>query len=147
MDSGGTQRSVVELIEYVCRCLAVDRERVYLTGYSMGGCGAWEVASYDPSRFAAIVPICGGGDASQAERLKNMSIWAFHGDKDDVVPLRVSEEMVEAVKQCGGQPRFTVYRGYGHEMWSVTYQDSQLYEWLIAQHRGQTPNQSPIAAK
>lgn len=126
---------VVKLTEHVSRSLSVDRDRVYLTGYSMGGFGTWATASHDPGRFAAIAPLCGGGDAGQAERLKNVPIWAFHGDKDDVVSVKESREMVEAVRKCGGQVQLTVYPGVGHDISEMTYQDGQFYEWLLAQRR------------
>ena len=128
---------VVKLIEHVSNCFAVDPDRVYLTGYSMGGFGTWQTACYDPSRFAAIVPLCGGGDVAQAKRLVNLPIWAFHGAKDQVVPLEASKTMVDAVRKCGGHVKFTVYPGYGHDICGITYQDGQLYEWLSAQRRTQ----------
>ena len=86
---------IVELIEHVSKRLSVNRERIYLTGYSMGGYGTWATACYEPDRFAAIVPLCGGGNVEQAERLRNLPIWAFRGDKDNVVPLEGEQAMVD----------------------------------------------------
>lgn len=127
----------VELIEYISNSLSVDQDRVYLTGYSMGGYGTWATASYDPGRFAAIAPLCGVGDVKQAERLMDIPIWAFHGDKDDVVPIQATEEMVAAVKKFGGHVRFTVYPGAGHGISGMTYENEQFFKWLLAQRRGQ----------
>ena len=128
---------VVDLIEHISSSLSVDRERVYLTGYSMGGCGVWRVACFDSIRFAAIAPLCGGGDPDQAERLVNVPVWAFHGEKDQVIPLKLGKAMVDAVKNCGGQVKFTVYPNEGHGICGLTYQNEQLYEWLLAQRKGE----------
>ncbi len=130
---------IVELTEHVSNSFSVDRDRVYLTGNSMGGYGTWAAASFAPGRFAAIVPLCGGGDAAQARRLVNLPIWAFHGASDDVVPLEASEAMVDAVKKCGGSVQFTMYPERGHDICDVTYRDKRLYKWLLAQRRSQQP--------
>ncbi len=126
---------VVGLIEKISKSFSVDQDRVYLTGQSMGGFGTWATASHDPGRFAAIAPVCGGGDPQQAERLKNMPIWAFHGAKDNVVPLEASEQMVDAVKKCGGQVQFSVLPNAGHGISEATYGDGQLYKWLLSHRR------------
>ena len=89
----------------------VDEKRVYLTGLSMGGYGAWHWACARPERFAALAPVCGGGDPTRACALKDMPVWAFHGAEDEVVPLKKSEEMVDAVNACGGNAELTVYLG------------------------------------
>ena len=128
---------VVELAEHISSSLSVDRDRVYLTGYSMGGNGAWAAAIYDPHRFAAVAPLSGVGDVGQAERLAKVPIWAFHGAKDQTIPLKASEEMVNAVRQSGGRVEFTVYPDAGHGICEETYQNPRLYEWLLAHRRGQ----------
>ena len=112
----------------------VDPDRVYLTGLSMGGYGTWEMALDFPDRFAAIVPICGGGDPADAARLKDVPVWAFHGGKDPVVPLKGEEEMVDAVKKAGGDARLTIYPEAGHDAWTETYANEEVYTWLL-QHR------------
>ena len=132
---GWNPEIVVGLIEHVCSSLSVDRDRVYMTGYSMGGFGTWNVAAYDPSRFAAIAPLAGGGDVNQAKRLKNVSVWAFHGAKDYAVPLEWEKAMVDAVKQEGGRAKLTVYPDGGHGICGIAYQTTQFYEWLLAQRR------------
>ncbi len=113
----------------------VDRTRVYLTGLSMGGYGSWYLASAYPELFAALVPICGGGDTSEACNLKDIPTWAFHGEKDDVVPPSESVEMVEALKQCGGDVRLTLYPDLGHNSWTRAYNDMELYSWLLRQKK------------
>lgn len=146
-NSGWSPKLVVGLIEHISSSLSVDRKRVYLTGYSMGGYGTWATASYDPGRFAAIAPLCGGGDVEQAERLKNIPIWAFHGDKDNVVPLEASQAMVDAVMKCGGQVKFTEFLGAGHDIAAMTYQNQEFCKWLLAQRRSHSLKRDPLAAK
>jgi predicted peptidase len=114
----------------------VDKDRIYLTGLSMGGFGTWTLAAAHPERFAAIAPICGGGDTRQAGRLKDLPIWVFHGAKDPTVPIARSEEMVKAIKEAGGDPKFTVYPEARHDSWSETYDNPELYEWFLAHKRG-----------
>ncbi|MBN3873165.1 prolyl oligopeptidase family serine peptidase [Nostoc sp. JL33] len=114
----------------------VDPDRVYLTGLSMGGYGTWHLAAAQPQRFAAIAPICGGGNPQAARKLKNLPVWAFHGAKDNVVPLKESEIMVSALKARGGNVKFTVYPEADHDSWTQTYNNPELYEWFL-QHRRQ----------
>jgi predicted peptidase len=140
---GWPPKFVVQLTEYISNTLSVDWDRVYLTGYSLGGSGTWMTAIHDPGRFAAIAPLC-VGDVNEAERLKNMPIWAFHGGKDSVVPLDASQTMADAVKNCGGQVKLTVYPGVGHGISETTYQNEKFFEWLLGQRRKADPavNQS-----
>lgn len=122
------------LLDSVIAQYAVDTERVYLTGLSMGGFGTWHLAARSPERFAAIAPVCGGGPLDAACQLKTMPIWAFHGDADEVVPVSMSETIVAAVQACGGTPRLTVYPGVNHDSWTQTYANPELYTWF-RQHR------------
>ena len=107
-----------------------------LTGLSMGGYGTWALASKYPDRFAAIAPICGGGKRFMAYRLKDTPVWAFHGAKDRVVPLEESEEMVNAINARGGSAKLTVYPDAGHDSWTESYDNSELYDWLLEHRRG-----------
>ncbi len=116
----------------------VDPDRIYVTGLSMGGFGTWSLAAYTPQRFAAIVPICGGGDPYLTRRLKQLPIWVFHGAKDPAVALERSETMVEALKKNGNEVQFTVYPEAGHDSWTETYDNPKLYEWLLKQRRPET---------
>ncbi|MFC0771780.1 carboxylesterase family protein [Terrimonas alba] len=113
----------------------VDNDRVYLTGLSMGGYGTWNLAEKYPEEFAAIAPICGGGDAEQVWKLRHMPVWCFHGAKDDVVPLSASQTMVDALKKYNSDVRFTLYPDVNHNSWEVTYNNDSLYRWLVAQKR------------
>jgi predicted peptidase len=109
----------------------VDTNRIYLTGLSMGGYGTWELAIRYPEKFAAIAPICGGGDTIMIERIAHIPVWVFHDAKDKVVPILRSEEMVKALKNIGGDVRFTVYPEAGHDSWTETYNNQELYEWFL----------------
>ncbi len=117
----------------------VDERRVYLTGLSMGGYGTWSLACERPERFAAIAPICGGGNRLLAHRLKDLPVWAFHGAQDDVVPLAETEKMVDAVKASGGKAKLTVYPHAGHDSWTATYANPALYKWLLKHRRPPCP--------
>jgi poly(3-hydroxybutyrate) depolymerase len=123
------------LLDSLVKEYRVDKDRVYLTGLSMGGFGTWSLAAAHPEKFAAIAPICGGGNPADAPKLAKLPIWVFHGGKDPVVPLRRSEEMVEALKVAGGAPKFTVYPDAGHDSWTATYDNPEFYQWLLAQKR------------
>jgi predicted peptidase len=122
---------LIALLDYIVDKYHVDTTRIYLTGLSMGGFGTWSLASDYPDRFAAIVPICGGGEPFFAYKLKNTPVWAFHGGKDNVVPTKNSEDMVNAVNRSGGSAKLTVYPEAGHDSWTETYNNPELYDWFL----------------
>jgi predicted peptidase len=130
------------LLDDVIAKYKVDQDRICVTGLSMGGFGTWALAAYSPNRFAAIVPICGGGEPFWAKRLAHLPVWVFHGAKDPGVPLRRSQEMVDALKKAGGNVKFTVYPEAGHDAWTATYDNPKVYEWLLQQKR--RPSQSSL---
>jgi predicted peptidase len=130
---------LLALLDEIDATHAVDPDRVYVTGISMGGFGTWALAIAAPDRFAAIVPICGGGNPDQVCRIAHVPVWAFHGALDDVVPRQYSDEMVEALRACGGNVRYTVYPHAGHDSWTETYENPELYAWLLAQVRSRVP--------
>ena len=123
------------LIDHIVEIHKVDEDRIYVTGLSMGGFGSWRLAAYTPKRFAAIAPICGGGETYWTRRFPHLPVWVFHGAKDRGVPLERSQEMVDALKKAGGEPKLTVYPDAGHDSWTETYNNPKLYEWLLAQER------------
>lgn len=127
------QSALIALIDEIEKKYRVDTSRVYLTGLSMGGFGAWKLASDHPDRFAAVAPVCGGGDPSKAAKLKNTPIWVFHGARDLIVPKSESETMVEAIKKAGGDPKYTLYPKAGHDAWSPTYANPEFYKWMFDQ--------------
>jgi predicted peptidase len=123
------------LLDEVIASYPVDPDRLYLTGLSMGGYGTWHLAAAQPERFAAIAPICGGGNPQAAGKFKNLPVWAFHGAKDNVVPLSESEIMVSALKAYDGNVKFTVYPEAAHDSWTQTYNNPELYEWFLQYRR------------
>ncbi|HEY6168623.1 MAG TPA: prolyl oligopeptidase family serine peptidase [Verrucomicrobiae bacterium] len=136
--------TLLALLDEVVAKLRVDRKRVYVTGMSMGGYGAWNLALSQPQRFAALAPVCGGGDVLPAylasptkERaLRSLPVWAFHGARDDLVPVSESERMVLALRGAGAtNVRLTVYPEAAHDSWTETYDNPQLYKWFLQHHR------------
>lgn len=111
----------------------VDKDRVYVIGASMGGYATWQIAMTMPEKFAAIVPICGGGMYWNAERIKNIKVWAFHGTEDIYVYPSESKNMIEAINKVGGDARLTVCEGVGHGSWLNAYSSKELFEWLFNQ--------------
>ncbi len=133
-----------DLLDEIIAKYPVDPDRIYLTGLSMGGYGTWAFAQAFPQRSAAIAPICGAGDPLDARRLKDLPIWAFHGDKDPVVPIEGDYQMIRALRDIQGRVRFTVYPNVGHVSWIRAYADQRLYGWFLQQRRG-APTQKRAA--
>jgi predicted peptidase len=124
------------MLDDVLKRYNVDPKRVYLTGISMGGYGAWDFAARYPDYFAAVVPICGGGIPRRAGRLKDIPVWVFHGLKDEAVPEQESARMVDALRAEGGNVKYTVLPEAGHvEAWVHAYSEAGLFEWLAQQRR------------
>ena len=131
------------LLDEIERTYYVDKDRVYVTGLSMGGFGTWALAFDQPDRFAALAPICGRGDPAKAALIAQVPTWVFHGAKDTTVPLQNSQDMVDALKAAGGDPKFTIYPDAGHDSWTATYNNPEFWAWMLAQKRGAKPSQSP----
>ncbi len=128
------QARLIELLDDIEKNYLIDKKRVFLTGLSMGGYGTWTLAADHPDRFAAAAPVCGGGKPEDAEKLKELPIWVFHGDQDKAVAFQKSVEMVEAIKKAGGTKiRFTTLEHIGHNCWSATYATPELYQWMESQ--------------
>ena len=126
----------LELIEVLQEEFSqIDSDRLYITGLSMGGFGTWDAIQRKPDLFAAAVPICGGGDVTKATRLTEIPIWVFHGAEDLLVDPKWSREMVEAIQNAGGNPKYTEYPGVGHHSWIPAYSDPALFEWLFSQKK------------
>lgn len=127
--------SVIALTKEIMSKYKVDFECIYLTGFSMGGNGAWDLAYKAPELFSAIVPISGWFDVEKAHSLKEMPFWVFHGDEDDIVPIQRSDEMVKALTSIQGNIRYTTYPGLKHFIMNETYGNPELYEWLLKHKR------------
>lgn len=128
-------RQSIRLAEKMQVDFSVDPQRIYITGLSMGGFGVWDAIQRYPSMFAAALPVCGGGDETLAKSIAEIPLWAFHGDKDDVVlPIR-TRNMIAALKQAGGSPKYTDYAGVTHNSWTQTYANKEVLGWLFQQRK------------
>lgn len=131
---GDQMQVAIGILDEVLKEFPTDPRRVYLTGLSMGGYGSWDLGIRHPERFAAIVPICGGGDETQANRLVDVPVWAFHGAEDQAVPVERSRRMIEAIKQAGGKPDYTEFEKVGHNSWTPAYSDTDgVIPWMFKQ--------------
>lgn len=139
---GWDVQNVNALLDEVVAKHKVDKDRIYVMGVSMGGFGAWALAAVYPDKFAAIIPICGGGNPGDAKKIKHLSIWVFHGAKDTTVPASRSEAMVKALKDAGAEHvKFTLYPDAGHDAWTETYRNPEVWEWLLKQKRSGSKNE------
>lgn len=126
------------LLDQVESRYRVDQDRIYVTGLSMGGYATWAMAGQAPDRFAAAVPICGGGTRWQGRRVgrAKLPIWIFHGEADNVVPTDETHQMLKHLKAAGhDEAKVTIYPGVGHNSWSATYGDEAMWTWLFEQRR------------
>jgi len=139
-----SDETLLALLDQVIKKHKVDTNRVYLTGLSMGGYGTWSLGVKYPERFAAIAPICGGGETinvllssrAKSTALKSLGVWAFHGAKDPVVKPEESERMVAALKRAGvKEVELTVYPELQHDSWTETYANDKLFEWFLQHER------------
>jgi len=113
----------------------IDSNRIYVVGLSMGGYGVWDIIARFTDKFAAAVPICGGGDEKTAPEIASIPIWAYHGAKDKLVPVSRSRNMIEAIKQAGGNPRYTEVPNKGHLVWNTAFENPELWKWLFEQKK------------
>ncbi|GAA4435276.1 prolyl oligopeptidase family serine peptidase [Bremerella cremea] len=121
-----------QLVQHLQDDLPVDPRRTYLTGMSMGGYGTFALTAAHGELFAAVIPVCGGGDLLNLGQLPKVPLWAFHGRDDDIVPLVRSEEIVDAIQKNGGDARLTIYDNVEHDSWSATYSNPDVYDWLLS---------------
>ena len=127
---------LAKLVDHIAASQQGDEKRLYVTGLSMGGSGTWSIIAANPDKFAAAVPMCGRGDAAAAEKMVALPIWVFHGAKDTGSPLTLSQTMVDAIKQAGGEKvKLTIDPDAGHDCWTKAYADPALYRWLLEQKR------------
>ncbi|MGE3182592.1 MAG: prolyl oligopeptidase family serine peptidase [Phycisphaerae bacterium] len=122
-------------VEDATRRYNVDSSRLYLTGLSLGGRGTWYIAARVKNGFAAMVPICGGGNVDDAAKLTDLPIWCFHGSADQNVPPEETDRMVEAIERAGGTIEYTRMPGANHVIWDRVYANPKLWQWLFAQQR------------
>ncbi|OWA37409.1 hypothetical protein B9G55_04950 [Saccharibacillus sp. O16] len=122
---------VLAILEEVIEQRSIDPGRIYLTGFSMGAYGVWQLASHHPQRFAAIAPVSGGGDPAHARRLKEMPTWIFHGMEDRVIRASESQKIAEAMREAGAEVELTLYPEAGHDCWKKVYANESLYRWFL----------------
>ena len=132
-----------QLLDDISAKYRVDPDRIIVTGLSMGGFGTWELAEKFPDRFAAIAPVCGGGNPTEAAKLSKLPIWTFHGLLDTTVPEFLTQNMVDAIQKAGGTPHLTIYPTVKHEAWTPAYDTDALYTWMLAQQRGKPEVKTP----
>lgn len=130
-----TTAGALMILDKIIKEKHVDPKRVYVTGQSMGGYGTWEVLYRRPKLFAAAIPICGGGDPSQVSKYKDVPIWVFHGENDTTVPAENSRILIKALKDAGGNPKYTEFKNVGHGSWQPAYAMPELHEWLFSQKK------------
>jgi predicted peptidase len=124
--------AVIRLLDTLVAKYPIDHRRQLVTGLSMGGYGTWDLLARFPHRFAGALPLCGGGDPSRAQDLRGIPLWAFHGGADQVVPVRGSRKMVNALRAVGDDPRYTELADVGHDIWNQAYTTPDVVRWLLA---------------
>jgi predicted peptidase len=132
---GPNAKRALGILDEVMKEYKTDAKRQILTGLSMGGAGTWSVAAAHPDRWAAIVPICGPGDPANAEKIKNIPVWGFVGDKDSERIVNGMKGMMDALEKAGAKPKYTVYPGVPHNSWDNAYGTDDLYKWLLEQKK------------
>ncbi|MGQ0633727.1 MAG: alpha/beta hydrolase-fold protein [Planctomycetaceae bacterium] len=128
-------RRALKILEQVEKDFSVDTKREVLTGWSMGGYGAWQMAAADPDRWLSVVAVSGGGDEALAQKLKNTPLWLFHGAKDNIVAPENTRKLAAAVDAAGGKARFTDVPDGDHNVWKKVYDDDKLYAWMLYPQR------------
>lgn len=126
--------SLLAFLDYILDTLPIDKKRVYLTGLSMGGTGTWMLAMAAPEKFAAIAPICGSGIYWYAGVLKDIPVFMYHGDCDDVVPISESVDMLNSINKRGGNAQLKICYGVKHNAWDYAYTDDSLIDWMMEKH-------------
>ncbi|PEN14239.1 phospholipase [Longibacter salinarum] len=119
------------LVESCLERYRVDEARMALTGISMGGSAAWELAARTPERWTAVAPICGRADPLRAPSLVDVPVWAFHGAQDTVIPAEQSKTMVDAIRSVDGEAKLTIDPDAAHEVWTDVYRGTEIYDWLL----------------
>jgi predicted peptidase len=134
----------LEILAHLLEDFPVDPQRLYVTGLSMGGYATWDCLTRFPTRFAAGVPVCGGGDEhTVTAAVAQVPVWAFHSDDDTVVKTQRTRNMIQAMRDAGGRPKYSEYSGLGHNSWDKAYQEPELLSWMFAQRLGKPDTYQP----
>ena len=132
---GDGARVAFELIDELVKEFPIEKQRIYLTGQSMGGSGAWHMIAQRPKFFAAAVICCGSVALDSAAAAVSTPLWNFHGDADDTVPVKLSRDRIAALRKAGGHPLSTEYAGVGHNVWQWAYTEPSLVRWMFSKRR------------
>ena len=130
-----SMQTAKELLDDMVENAGIDKNRIYITGLSMGGYGTWDAIGRYEGFFAAAAPICGGGDPKLVSKFNRLPIWCFHGEVDAAVKVIRSREMVDALKSVGSPIKYTEYAGVDHDSWTATYSNPDFHQWLFSQQR------------
>jgi len=132
-----TEITLIALLNDVIKEHHADPSRIYIVGMSMGGFGVWDLVTRYPEKFAAAVPICGGGDPSKAGKLKHVPVWAFHGADDKVIRSSFTQEIMSELLnlQPQGMSKLTIYPGVGHNAWDYAVKEPGLLKWMFVQKK------------
>ncbi len=128
-------QSVLSLIHQLLATKNIDARRIYLSGYSMGGEGTFDLLTREPELFACGIPLAAVADTSKAGLIKNIPLWAFHGSEDKVNDVKYSRMMIEAIKEKGGNPLYTEIKGAGHDCRNEAYLNEKLWKWVFEQKK------------
>ncbi len=128
-------KSLIATLDDAEKRYRIDKDRIYVTGLSMGGFATWALAMEQPKRFAAIAPVCGGGDTSNVGRIAKMPIWTCHGDKDPVVSVDFTRKFVNELKALGSDVRYDEIKDGTHDTWTDFYKQDALYDWFLSHKR------------
>jgi predicted peptidase len=131
----GALKRVVEIVDSLGKSLPIDADRIYVVGQSLGGFGTWALITTYPDKYAAAVPVCGGGNATKAAAIAKFPIWAFHDIDDPIVLVFESRAMISAIRKAGGNPRYTEFKSGLHNAWDRAFNEPELADWLFAQKR------------
>jgi len=128
-------QNLLALLDHIESTLPIDKNKIYVTGLSLGGYGTWDLAQAAPERFAAIAPICGGGNLENIYKMRNVPTWVFHGAKDNAVPHQESDRLVKQLKEYKSDVKYTLYPNLAHNCWLKTYKNQELYSWLLSKEK------------
>lgn len=120
-----------QFLEYAIQKHHLNRNQVFVTGLSMGGYAAWDLAIQYPTMIHGIAPICGGGQVEKVCQMKGVPVWAFHGEKDPIVPAESSKALIKKLLSCGSNAKLTIYPNVEHDSWTETYANPELYLWFM----------------
>ncbi len=132
---GWASADIDKILEAIVANYKIDRERIYVTGYSMGGAGTWSTLARFPSWFAAGAPIAGSGNARDICKAKKVAIRAYHATDDSIIPYSGSKRMIDALKECNANAELKTYSEGDHWIWPQVFQSKDFYQWLLAQTR------------